>query len=212
MSALTSDDESILIKQKRRRTSGSFATSASEETEEDAWHKEAVASLRTALEKNHPVEVAGLELNSLRMASDASWHQVRRASAAAFVTHLDNLMEQKQTATVACGQIFGRWSPLLNRMIHTLADQVDFLLLIQKECSLKARGGTILLHSVQKLYDVDLIEEDAVNNWWQDERSTSGDELSNVRKLTQQFVTWLAEASEGDEESEEEEEEEEEEE
>lgn len=198
MSALTSEEESAPVRQRKRRTSGSFATSASEDTEEDAWHKEAVISLRTALEKNHPVEVAGLELNSLRMASDASWQQVRRAAATAFVARLDDLIEQKQTATVACGQLFGKWGPLLNRMIHGLDDQVDFLLLLQKECSLKARGSSILLHSVQKLYDIDVTDEEAVNSWWQDKRSVSGEELANVRKPTQQFVTWLAEAESED--------------
>lgn len=207
ISALTSEEESAPVKQKRRRASGSYATSASEENEEDAWHKEAVISLRTALEKNHPVEVAGLELNSLRMASDANWHQVRRAAATAFVARLDDLMEQRQTATVACGQLWGRWGLLLNRMIHGLEDQVDFLLLVQKECSIKGRGGTILLHSVQKLYDIDLIEEEAVNGWWQDERSVNGDDLVNVRKPTNAFITWLAEAeSEGEDEDEDEDE------
>jgi len=209
MSPLTSDEESAPVKQKRRRASGSFATSASEENEEDAWHKEAVISLRTALEKNHPVEVAGLELNSLRMASDASWHQVRRATATAFVARLDDLMEQRQTATVACGQLWGRWGPLLNRMIHGLEDQVDFLLLVQKECSIKGRGGTILLHSVQKLYDIDLTEEEAVNDWWRDERSANDDDLANVRKPTNAFITWLAEAESEDEDEDEEDEEDE---
>lgn len=200
MSALSSDEESVTVKPKRRRASGSFATSTSEETEEDSWHREAVISLRTALEKNHPVEVASLELNSLRMTSDASWHQVRRATAAAFVARVDDLMEQKQTAVVACGQLLGKWGPLLNRTIHGLEDQIDFLLLIQKECSLKVKGGTILLHIVQKLYDIDVIEEEAVNGWWEDKRSFQDIELKNTRKLTQQFVTWLAEADEEEEE------------
>ncbi|KAI5793904.1 nucleotide-diphospho-sugar transferase [Peziza echinospora] len=207
ISVFSSDDESRLKKKKVRRTSGSFATSASEETDEDAWHKEAVLSLRTALEKNHPVEVAGLEINSLRMANDASWHQVRRASASAYVARIDDLVEQKSTAAVACGQVLTRWAPLLGRMIHDREDQTDFLNLIQKECSVRARGGAILLHMTQKLYELDTIEEDAINKWWADSKSTSTPEMVKVRAATQPFITWLAEAEEDEDEEEEDEDE-----
>lgn len=193
ISVFSSDEESGPVTRKPSR-------SDSEATDEDSWHKEAVISLRTALEKNHPVEVAGLELNSLRMAADASWHQVRRATATAFIARLNDLVEQKQTATTACGQVIARWAPLLSRMIHDQNDQVDFLFLIQKECSLKARGGIILLQFAHKLYDVDLITEEAINSWWDDERSVKGVEMANVRKPTQQFITWLAEADEEDDE------------
>ena len=208
ISAFSSDDEDEVVKKKSGRPS-SFATSASEENEEDAWHKEAATSLRTALEKNHPVEVAGLELNSLRMASDATWNQVRRAATAAFVGRIGDIVEQKQTAAVACGQLLGRWKPLLSRMIHDKYDQVDLLLCFQRECSLRQKGASILLHTVQKLYDLDLTDEEAINKWWKDERSSNEPRLVAVRAPTEQFVIWLAEAEseddddEGDDESEE---------
>lgn len=68
------------------------------------------------------------------------------------------------------------------------------------------RGDTVLLFTAKELYDLELVEEEAYEQWWDDERSSGSEELKSVRGQTQQFVDWLANAEE--EESEEESEEE----
>ncbi|CAG8082930.1 unnamed protein product [Penicillium nalgiovense] len=67
----------------------------------------------------------------------------------------------------------------------------------------------VLLFTAKSLYELDLIEEEAYDQWWNDERSSNSEEMRTVRSQTQQFVDWLAEAEEesSEEESEEESEE-----
>lgn len=92
-------------------------------------------------------------------------------------------------------------------MIHDKADQAEFMVLVQRECSHRKRGDVILLYMAQKAYDLDIVEEEALNAWWVDERSNKGKEIVKVREKVAQFIKWLAEAESEEEESEDEDEE-----
>jgi translation initiation factor eIF-2B subunit epsilon len=72
-------------------------------------------------------------------------------------------------------------------------DQVDFLLLLQQDLVHRPRGETVLLFTAKELYDLDLFEEEAYEQWWADERSSASEEMRQVRS---QFVDWLANAEE----------------
>ncbi|KAF4973624.1 hypothetical protein F66182_17705, partial [Fusarium sp. NRRL 66182] len=69
---------------------------------------------------------------------------------------------------------------------------------IQQDLVHRAKGDTILLFAAKELYDLDIIEEEAFEAWWADVRSTATEEMKTVRAQTQQFVDWLANASEED--------------
>lgn len=81
-------------------------------------------------------------------------------------------------------------------------DQVDFLLLLQKDLSRQQGGDNLLLHSAKELYDMEVIEEDAINQWWANSKSTVTKEMRQVRQPTSQFVDWLNTADDDSEESE----------
>lgn len=143
------------------------------------------------------------------MTSDASWHQVRRAVVTALTNRIEQLVSKSsKSIPQAAESVYTRWKPLIKRTIYERKDQSDYLLLLQKECCDRKQGNSILLNVAQKLFELDLVEEEAINGWWVDERSsTEVGGMAKVRKSTEAFVKWLAEAEE-EEESEEEGEEE----
>lgn len=139
------------------------------------------------------------------MTSDASWNQVRRAVVTALTNRIEQLVSQaSQSVPQAAEFVYTRWKPLIKRSIYERKDQSDFLLLLQKECCDRKQGNSILLNVAQKLFELDLVEEEAINVWWADERSsTEVGGMAKIRKSTEAFVKWLAEAEEESEDEEE---------
>ncbi|KLJ08914.1 translation initiation factor eIF-2B subunit epsilon [Blastomyces silverae] len=73
-------------------------------------------------------------------------------------------------------------------------DQVDLLLLIQQELAERSRGETVLLFMAKELYDLETVEEEAFEQWWADERAVASEALKRVRRQTEPFIEWLANA------------------
>lgn len=144
------------------------------------------------------------------MTANASWHQVRRAVVTALTNRIEQLVrETSRSVPQAAESVYTRWQLLIKRSIYERKDQSDFLLLLQKECCDRKHGNSILLNVAQKLFELDLVEEEEINSWWADERSsTEAGGMAKVRKSTEAFVKWLGEAEEESEEEEESEDEE----
>lgn len=194
--------------------SGSFGTSYSDEEREDHFQHDASTSVYDGLRDGVTADVVQLELVSLRMSANASEHQVRRAVVSAFMKRIQQLMEEGKGAGDAVKDVFTKYKEIVERMIFDKdsdkkPDQVDLLLLIQQDLVHRNRGETVLLFTSKELYDLEIVEEEAFEEWWEDERSQSSEELRKVRAQTQQFVDWLANASEDESDEEEDEDEEE---
>ncbi|KAL1962955.1 hypothetical protein VTN77DRAFT_8801 [Rasamsonia byssochlamydoides] len=192
-----------------RSRSGSFATSYSDGEEHDRFHHDASTSIYDSLRDGVSADVVQLELVSLRMSANASEHQVRRAIATAFMKRIQQLMESGKSAGEAVKNVFTHYREVVERSIFDKnmdekRDQVDLLLQIQQELVHRNKGDTILLFTAKELYDLEIVEEEAYEQWWADERSYSSEEMKKVRSQTQQFVDWLANAEEEEEEEEEE--------
>lgn len=193
--------------------SGSFATSYSEDEEQDHFHHDASVSVFDSLKEGVSADVVGLELVSLRMTANASDHQVRRAVVSAFMKRIQQFMESGKGAGEAVREVFGKYREVVERSVfdrekEEKPDQVDLLLLIQQDLVHRNKGETVLLFAAKELYDLEIVDEEAYEQWWADERCSSSEEMRKVRSQTQQFVDWLANAEE-EESSEEEEDEEE---
>lgn len=191
---------------------GSYGTSVSEEEKEDHFVQDASVSLYDGLREGVSPDVVQLELVSLRMTANASDNQVRRAVVSAFMKRIQNLLDESQkSASQAVRDIFGTYREIVERCMfdrETAAkpDQVDFLLLLQQDLVTRPKGDTVLLFTAKELYDLELIEEEAYEQWWDDERSSGTEDMRKVRAQTQQFVDWLANAEEEDSDEDEEEE------
>lgn len=152
-----------------------------------------------------------LELVTLRMSANASDNQVRRAIVTSFMKHIQQLMEGGKGAGPAVNEVFTAYKEVIERTLFDRSkgqkkDQVDLLLALQQDLIHRNKGDMVLLFTAKSLYELDLIEEEAYGQWWNDERSSNSEEMRTIRNQTQQFVDWLAEAEEesSEEESEEE--------
>lgn len=175
------------------------------------FHIEATSSILDGLTKGDAADVVQLELLSDRMRTNASDHMVRHAIVASFMKRIYNLIDGDQSVNTGIGAgeavklVFGRYKELVERMSisdkdkEDKADQVDFLMLVQKDAVGKSRGENVLLFVAKELYDLEIVEEEGVLQWWADPRSAEG-EMGRVRGLTEQFVDWLQQADEEDDE------------
>ena len=160
---------------------------------------EATADILDALQNRVSPENISLELVSLRMKEDASQHQVRHAVVTAFMRRVSNLMGEDGQSGLspkeAVTEVFRKNKEVIQRTLFDQSreaknDQVDLLMLIQKDAAGRSKGESLLVFIAKELYDLDLVEEDGIMQWWEDDRSKSGD-MKKVRVLTEQFIDYL---------------------
>lgn len=173
---------------------------------------EATSDILDALQNGVSPDNISLELVSLRMKEDASQHQVRQAVVAAFMKRVANLMGEDSQPGIspyeAVKEVFTKNKEVVRRTlfdqsVETKTDQVDFLMLVQKDAASRSKGESLLLFIAKELYDLELVEEEGIMQWWESDRSKSGD-VKKVRALTEKFITYLRTApEESDEEDEE---------
>lgn len=219
ISTLNSDDDDAepYYTNSRRGSLPSEPSDGIDTSKNRDFHLEAAASILDGLQKGDLPENILLELNSYRMAVNANPHEVRRAVVAAFVKRISTLIEgdtssglAARSSEAAVKEVLGKYNALVERNIFDQSDQeqkpdqVDFLLLVQKEVAGKVNEEGILLFVAKEAYFLELVEEDGVLQWWEDERS-GADGLRSARGLMEPFIRFLQEAEE--EESEEESEE-----
>ncbi|QPG76013.1 hypothetical protein FOA43_003399 [Brettanomyces nanus] len=201
-------------RRKKRTLSSATSQFLSEEEEED-FEKEAIATVDRSMENNHDIDTALLELNTLRMSMNVTYHEVRQATCKAMLARVDSFIETETLGVKdAVEKIFWKWTALFQRQVFDDVDQVDLMLIIQKICHNMDQeyGPMVLLYTLLILYEEEVIQEDNINKWWTSDESKA---MGLVRDKTAKWIEWLKQAeseSEKEEEGEEEEEEEDEEE
>ncbi|KAK9320508.1 nucleotide-diphospho-sugar transferase [Lipomyces orientalis] len=193
-----STDQAHRKSRRRRFSTASSNTIASEESDEDSFVREAQASVERAIAENHDLDIAALELSTLRMAKNAQFHEVRAATIAALIGRISHLINSNTLkARAAVESVLNRWGPLFRRQVFDLADQIDFLLLIQRDCTRRMQGSSILLHAINCLYDQDILEEEAILKWWYKEPQRTEDaDMVKVGELVPRWLEWLTTAEE----------------
>lgn len=173
----------------------------SDDEESDNFHHDASVSLYDSLREGVAADVVQLELVTLRMTANASDNQVRRAIVEAFMKHIEQLIESGKGAGPAVNEVFTAYKEVVERTLFDRnqdqkKDQVDLLLMLQQDLITRSKGDTVLLFAAKSLYELELVEEEAYDQWWNDERSSNTEEMRTVRSQAQQFVDWLADAEE----------------
>lgn len=145
------------------------------------------------------------------MTANASDNQVRRAVVSAFMKRIPQLMEAGKSPNDAIQAIFGTYQEIVERALFDRdtdkkPDQVDLLLLLQQDVVSRPPSDTFFVLLCSALYQLEILEEEAFEQWWADERSGSSEEMKSVKSQAKKFIEWLATADEegSDEESEEE--------
>ncbi|KAI9723652.1 MAG: hypothetical protein M1812_000952 [Candelaria pacifica] len=199
ISTLNTDSADELI---QPLSPGSVPTSVSGEDSETDFRHDAVPSLFDSFQRGDTADVIQLELMGLRLSSDASDHQVRHAIVAALMKWIQHVMENESIgAGDAVTRVLRKYKTLVQRTIFDQdmadkADQVDLLLLIQQDLVHRDKGESTLVFMAKELYFLELVEEEAYDQWWKDGRSQGDDGLMRVRSQTEQFIVWLANAEE----------------
>lgn len=172
----------------------------------ETFHHEAVSGLLDTLREGKDFDSAKLEFMGLRLSNDATDHQIRRAIATAFTKRISQLVEnEKVDASKAAAQAFGVEGA--EKFLNEVAvgtekreeDQVDFIKALQKGLVHRSNGGTILAAISQKLYEKDVLEEEAFLAWWEEAEGLGDEEdveMKKVRDKTKVFIDWLKEAEE----------------
>ncbi|KAF9174836.1 hypothetical protein BGX21_009133 [Mortierella sp. AD011] len=199
----------------REDSASEFESEASDIEEEEAnpaeeLDREIAQTLDRAFKEKHDVDIAALELNTLRMASNSNFHEMRKRIIPGVLKHIDLAAAPGSGKTVK--EILARWGPLIGRMIHDEADQVDGLFILQRACAGLYEDSTksqkVFAPALRYFYDEDITEEDAILSWYHSEKSQQGTEIEKkLREVATPMIEFL-EQSESEEEDDDEDEDE----
>jgi len=194
------------------RSRRSSFTSNDSALSSDAFHNEAVHGLLDALraDDNDDFDSAKLEFMGLRLGNNASDSQVRRAIAVAFARYAAELLTPEHGGlepTKAAEKAFTSKKGAIKfiREVGVGSDkrevQAEFALSLHKALvgvrGLEVtRAGTLLAAMLQQLYNLDVLEEDGILEWWGDSRASENENLTKVKEKCRVLVEWLENADE----------------
>lgn len=169
-------------------------------------NREIIATLERAFAENHSIENAALELNTLKMACNIQFRDLRVLAIPAVLSRID--------ADNPAQKIIERWGPLIAKFIHSDEDQVDAIYSIQKFCAKSEYHSKMLAVILKIFYDIDVLDEDNIIQWYG--KSATEESLTEkeraIRTTALPLIQWLQSAeeeSESDEDDEDDEDEEE---
>ncbi|KAF2000525.1 heat shock transcription factor 2, partial [Amniculicola lignicola CBS 123094] len=174
---------------------------------------DAAASIYDSLVEGHNSADVQLELTALRMSTNASEHQVRRAIVVSFVKRILQLINGGTSVKDAVAQVLSKHKEIIERAVFDKSktakeDQVDFMVLLQGELVSRDNGDSVLLTAATKLIELEVIEEEGLTQWWDDAKSSDGEAMVKVKEKTRQLIDFLNEEEEESESEEDEDEDE----
>ncbi|KAI8369361.1 nucleotide-diphospho-sugar transferase [Radiomyces spectabilis] len=187
-----SDDESDLGSITGAFNLGGAGTNSAKRSEE--FKKEIAQTIERSLEENHSVDTAALEITGLRMSSNGTYTEVREVLIPILIDRID-----LASPVPSMKKVFTKWGDLVTKVTHSQDDQVHVLEMIQKHCASQSALGKLFLGTLQLLYNMDIIEEDAIMQWYDSEASQNGSAAEiALREKATKFIDWLNEAEEED--------------
>lgn len=199
MGALALSDESIAstsqnaVKHKKKRTFSTNSVATATDHEDEDFEKEAIATVVRALENNHDLDTALLELNTLRMSMNVTYHEVRHATLFALLGRVTHFIETGTlNAKEATDKVFKQWSALFKRQVFDEEEEVDLLEIADKLTRSREKGKQILLYVISIFYDMEIVSEESILKWY------NSSDVDN--EYVAKFVQWLEEAEEDSEE------------
>ncbi|KAI0886513.1 nucleotide-diphospho-sugar transferase [Annulohypoxylon maeteangense] len=182
-----------------------------------SFHSDAVHGLLDVLRgTSGNFESEKLEFMSLRLANNASDAAMRKAVATAFVRRAVELTNAENGAlepSKAAKQVLTSREGAIEFISEvgvgdqSVTEQLEFALAVHKACASSAKiieatkAGNLLAAMLQQMYDLEILDEDGILGWWEDDRGKEEGLIAGVREKCKMLVEWLENA---DEESEEE--------
>lgn len=177
-----------------------------------SFHNDAVNGLVDALRATSgDFDSAKLEFMGLRLATNASDDMMRKAVATAFARRAAELTlpEYGSLETSKAAETALTARPGATKFISEVGvgggetEQVEFILAVQRALSSvrtiePAKAGTLLAALMQQLYALDILEEEGILEWWEDERAAASEAMEGLREKAKVLVEWLENAEEED--------------
>lgn len=221
ISTLSSDVDSDADEDGRFLSPGAASSSRSrlssfasdDSTGKLSFHADAVHGLLDALRgETRDFDGAKLEFMGLRLANDASDGMMRKAVATAFARRAAELLtlehgslEPTKAAEKALTSKKGATAFIDEVGVGgEETEQAEYILATQKALRQiknpeQAKLSTLLAAMLQQLYTLDILEEDGILGWWQDERAAEGDGMAALKENCKVLIEWLENAEEEDE-------------
>ncbi|CAO3589855.1 unnamed protein product [Absidia cylindrospora] len=160
------------------------------------FKKEIALTIERSLAENHTVDTAALEITGLRMSSNGEYSDIREVVVPLVVDHVD-----LSNPVVSLKKVFSQWGPLIGKVTHKHDDQVHVMALLQRHCASSEALEKLFMGALQILYNIDVVEEEAVMEWYTSDVAKSGSPAEvKLRGKATKFVEWLTEAEEESEE------------
>lgn len=172
------------------------------------FHTDAVQGIVEALRaETGDFDSAKLEFMGLRLANDASDAMMRKAVATAFARRAAELLATLEPSKAAEKALTARNGA--TKFVDEVgvgggeAEQVEYILATQRALQhVKgvevARAGILLAALLQQLYALDILEEEGIVGWWEDERAVENEGLAALKEKCRVLVEWLENAEEED--------------
>ncbi|KAF9929030.1 hypothetical protein FBU30_001939 [Linnemannia zychae] len=178
---------------------------------EEELDREVAATLDRAFQEGHDVDIAVLELNTLRMATFSNFMEMRKRVIPGVLKHIDPTAKPGSGKTAK--EILNRWGSLVGKMIHDAEDQIDGAHILHRACAALfkdlALAQKVFAPALRYFYDEDILEEDAILEWYHSEKSQKGTDVEKkLRDIAAPMVQYL-EQSDSDDDSDEDDEEDE---
>jgi len=81
--------------------------------------------------------------------------------------------------------------------LSSIDEQVGLILALQKYCDDNTKAEPAFMYVLHALYDIDVIDEDAIFEWAKTQVATEGPEKRFVQQ-SEKFLTWLKDAESDD--------------
>lgn len=193
-----SDDESQTSHHQRSSRTESFGSIGSDESPDDKraaadFHHEAVNSIFDSIQKGDASDSIQLELKALTLSSNADGKQVRRAVAVALMKRIASLVESGLSPQKAVAQTIPPHRLLVERAVldrdaKIKVEQVEFLFCMQTDLLHRVQGSKILLFACNALAQEELVDDEGLEQWLEDPRSSASEELSELKKETEEII------------------------
>ncbi|QLG73953.1 hypothetical protein HG535_0F04650 [Zygotorulaspora mrakii] len=188
-------------KKKRTMSTNSMYTdreeNASELDEDEDFEVEGIETVKRAIENNHDLDTALLELNTLRMSMNVTYHEVRTATVIALLRRVYHFIATQTLAPKqAVTKVFGQWGLLFRRQAFEHEEFLDLMnIIIHQTLAIGfEKPDLVLFSSLSTLYDNDILEEDIIYEWW--EQVSTDPAYNDINKLTAKWIEWLKQADE----------------
>lgn len=145
--------------------------------------------MKHAIESDYLVDNAMLEINGLKFSCNANFSECRFVIIKALFDFIDPRSIPKSVDTLLL-----KWSSLLARFTRGVAEQIDLINAIQSACQSHQGLERSFQNLVPVLYKNDIVEQEAVVEWFQEHEETNSLYIRQIRG----FVQWLQQEEDDD--------------